>query len=103
MPASAKRRAANGRGDNPMLTHQMAQHGAPSIHENEDTHAEALYFHKQIQTQTLMVFVLETGEEIEGYIEWFDRHAIKVRNGHKTLIYKSAIKYLYKAGEGHSR
>jgi sRNA-binding regulator protein Hfq len=52
-----------------------------------------------VQTQTLMVFVLEDGERVEGYIEWYDSHAIKVRNGSRTLIYKSAIKYLYKAGE----
>lgn len=63
------------------------------------TNAEAFYFQKQVQTQTLMVFVLEDGEQVEGYIEWYDRDAIKVRNGPRTLIYKSAIKYLYKAGE----
>ena len=54
---------------------------------------------KQAQTQTLMVFVLEDGEQVEGYIEWYDRNAIKVRNHSRTLIYKSSIKYLYKAQE----
>lgn len=65
----------------------------------ESSHAEAFYFQKQIQTQTLMAFVLEDGETIEGYIEWYDRNAIKVRNGSRTLIYKSSIKYLHKVGE----
>ena len=47
-----------------------------------------------------MTFVLEDGEQIEGYIEWYDRDAIKVRHGGvRTLIYKSGIKYLYKASE----
>jgi sRNA-binding regulator protein Hfq len=66
----------------------------------ESSHAEAFYFQKQIQSQTLMVFVLEDGEQIEGHIEWYDREAIKVRHGGaRTLIYKSGIKYLYKASE----
>ncbi len=68
----------------------------------ESTHAEAFYFQKQVQTQTLMVFVLEDGEQVEGYIEWYDRNSIKVRNSGRTLIYKSSIKYLYKAGENHT-
>ncbi|MGI8773149.1 MAG: hypothetical protein ACR2JE_17130 [Acidobacteriaceae bacterium] len=70
----------------------------------EASHAESFYFQKQIQTQTHMVFVLEAGERVEGLIEWHDRNAIKVRHGGtRTLIYKSSIKYLYKASEnGHS-
>ena len=83
-------------GDSPLLTHQAAMTAAPI---DEASHAEAFYFQKQVQMQTLMTFVLEDGEQIEGYIEWYDRYAIKVRNGSRTLIYKSAIKYLYKAGE----
>jgi sRNA-binding regulator protein Hfq len=65
----------------------------------ESTHAETFYLQKQVQTQTLMVIVLEDGERIEGYIEWYDGAAIKVRHGGRTLIYKAAIKYLYKANE----
>ncbi|QNI34923.1 RNA chaperone Hfq [Alloacidobacterium dinghuense] len=71
--------------------------------EHESTHAEAFYFQKQAQTQTQMVFILEDGERIEGYIEWYDRNAIKVRNHTRTLIYKSSIKYLYKANENQTR
>ncbi len=65
----------------------------------ETTHAEAFFFQKQIQSQTLMIFVLEDGQQIEGYIEWYDRHSIKVKNGGRTLIYKSSIKYLYKSAD----
>ncbi len=68
---------------------------------HESTHAEAFYFQKQAQAQTQMVFILEDGERIEGYIEWYDRNAIKVRHHGRTLIYKSSIKYLYKANENH--
>jgi sRNA-binding regulator protein Hfq len=46
-----------------------------------------------------MVIVLEDGELIEGCIEWYDRNTLKVRGRWKTLIYKSAIKYMYKLGD----
>jgi len=62
-------------------------------------HAELFYLQKQIQSQTPMVIVLEDGEHVEGCIEWYDRNALKVRGRTKTLIYKSAIKYMYKLGD----
>ena len=84
----------------PVLTAQEVRGSiglASLVH--DPSHAEMFYLRKQAQDQTPMVFVLEDGERIEGYIEWYDRHAIKVRNGTRTLIYKSSIKYLYKAVE----
>jgi sRNA-binding regulator protein Hfq len=80
----------------------LAHHEAMTASHNnghESTHAEAFYFQKQAQAQTPMVFILEDGERVEGYIEWYDRNAIKVRNHSRTLIYKSSIKYLFKANE----
>jgi sRNA-binding regulator protein Hfq len=62
--------------------------------------AELFYLQKQIQSQTPMVIVMEDGELVEGQIEWYDRYSLKVRGRAKTLIYKSAIKYMYKLGEG---
>jgi sRNA-binding regulator protein Hfq len=61
--------------------------------------AELFYLQKQIQTQTQMIFILEDGSRVQGVIEWYDRQSIKVRGKSRVLIYKSAIKYLYKAGE----
>jgi RNA chaperone Hfq len=61
--------------------------------------AELFYLQKQIHSQTPMVVVLEDGEQIEGCIEWYDRNSIKVRGRTKSLIYKSAIKYMYKLGD----
>ncbi|MGB8260092.1 MAG: RNA chaperone Hfq [Terracidiphilus sp.] len=61
--------------------------------------AELFYLLKQIQAQTPMVLVLENGEHVEGCIEWYDRNSIKVRGRNKTLVYKWAIKYMYKVGE----
>jgi len=62
--------------------------------------AELFYLQKQIQSQTPMVIVLEDGELVEGQIEWYDRYSLKVRGRNRTLVYKSAIKYMYKLGEG---
>jgi sRNA-binding regulator protein Hfq len=61
--------------------------------------AELFYLQKQIQSQTPMVIVLEDGERVEGCIEWYDRNSLKVRGRSKTLVYKSAIKYMHKLGE----
>ena len=62
-------------------------------------HAELFYLQKQIQSQTPMVIMLADGGRVEGCIEWYDRRALKVRGREKTLVYKSAIKYMYKLGE----
>ena len=75
------------------LTAQPAEFEAPQ------RQAELFYLLKQIQSQTPMVVVLEDGEHIEGCIEWYDRNTIKVRGRSKVLIYKSAIKYMYKLGD----
>jgi sRNA-binding regulator protein Hfq len=61
--------------------------------------AELFYLQKQIQTQTPMVIVVADGERVEGVIEWYDSRSLKVRGRERTLIYKSAIKYMYKLGE----
>ena len=67
--------------------------------ENLSRRAEILYLQKQIQAKTPMVVVLEDGERIEGCIEWYDRNCLKLRCRTGTLIYKSAIRYIYKANE----
>ncbi len=71
----------------------------PIIEEGTYRQAELFYLQKQIQSQTPMVIVLEDGEHVEGCIEWYDRNCLKVRGRAKTLVYKSAIKYMYKLGE----
>lgn len=73
--------------------------GYAAEQEVPQSHAEVFYLQKQIQTQTPMIILLEDGETIEGCIEWYDRNTLKVRGRSKTLVYKSAIKYMYKVGE----
>jgi len=67
----------------------------------EQTNAENFYYQKQMQTKTPMVVVLRDGEEVHGYIEWYDKNCIKLnRTGAANLmIYKPAIKYMFKEGE----
>jgi sRNA-binding regulator protein Hfq len=67
--------------------------------ESLNRHAELFYLQKQIQSQTPMVIVLEDGERLDGCIEWYDRNSLKVRGKTRTLVYKSAIKYMYKLGD----
>ncbi len=65
----------------------------------DQTHAEAFYYVKQMQNRTPMVVVLDDGEELRGVIEWYDRSCLKLNRteGPNLLVYKDAIKYLYKS------
>jgi host factor-I protein len=69
----------------------------------EQTNAENFYYQKQMQSRTPMVVVLRDGEEVHGIIEWYDKTCIKVirDDGRPNLmIYKPAIKYMFKEDEG---
>jgi len=67
----------------------------------EQTNAENFYYLKQMTGKTPMVIVLKDGEELHGWIEWYDRTCLKVHrhNEANLLVYKSAIKYMYKERE----
>jgi len=105
-PVAAVAKIANAK--SPIRRARPATAAAPVVHHHAnmplDEHgsnrqAELFYLQKQIQQQTQMVFILEDQTRIQGVVEWYDRHSIKVRGKSRVLIYKSAIKYLYKAGE----
>ncbi len=77
--------------------------GGKKLAPPEQTNAENFYYQKQMQSQTPLVIVLRDGEQIHGVIEWYDKNCLKVvRDGGKAnlMIYKPAIKYMYKEGEG---
>jgi sRNA-binding regulator protein Hfq len=78
-----------------------SRHFTALTHEDHGSNrqAELFYLQKQIQLQTQMIFILEDGSRVQGVVEWYDRNSIKVRGKSKVLLYKTAIKYLYKAGE----
>jgi hypothetical protein len=67
----------------------------------EQTSAESFYYLKQMNAKTPMVLVMTDGEVIHGWIEWYDRGALKVNRtaAPNLLIQKHWIKYLYKQDE----
>ena len=67
----------------------------------DQTFAENFYFVKQMQSRTPVAVVLDSGEVLHGTVEWYDRDCIKLtRYGSPNLlIYKHAIRYMYKDGD----
>jgi len=67
----------------------------------ESTNAENFYYLKQMSARTPMVITLTDGEEIRGWIEWYDKTCLKVnRTGAPNLlIQKHCIKYMCKQEE----
>jgi sRNA-binding regulator protein Hfq len=97
LPEGARNRRSYSRRETPLLIHQQPQASHGHV---ESSHAEAFYLQKQMHAQTHMIFMLEGGDRVEGAIEWYDADTIKVRHGSvRTLIYKTSVKYLYKAGD----
>ncbi len=95
LSAAGRRRLPVPAGD--PLTHAL---NGESHNPAANSHAEVFYFQKQIQQQTEMTLILEDGEAVHGVLEWHDRCSIKVRAGrHRVLIYKAALKYMYKTSD----
>jgi sRNA-binding regulator protein Hfq len=67
----------------------------------EQTNAENFYYLKQMGAKTPLVVVLTDGEELHGWIEWYDRDCLKIHrlNEPNLLVYKHCIKYLFKERE----
>jgi len=107
----AERRDRNDRHDRPERAferpdrgdHGTGAGGGRKAAPPEQTNAENFYYQKQMQSRTPMVVVLRDGEEVHGVIEWYDKTCIKVirDDGRPNLmIYKPAIKYMFKEDEG---
>jgi host factor-I protein len=75
--------------------------GATKVAPPEQTNAENFYYLKQMNSRTPMVIMMTDGEEIRGWIEWYDKNCLKVnREGAPNLlIQKHCIKYLFKQEE----
>jgi sRNA-binding regulator protein Hfq len=67
----------------------------------EQTNAEEFYYLKQMASKTPMIVVLLDGEELRGWIEWYDKGAIKLNRheGPNLLIPKHNIRYMFKEEE----
>ena len=86
-----------GRSKEGARTLAMRRKGSPP----EQTNAEEFYYLKQMAARTPMVVVLTDGEELRGWIEWYDKGAIKLNRttGPNLLIPKHNIRYLFKEEE----
>jgi len=91
-PKSEPQRSPQGNGSTP-----ARRRPAPP----EQTNAEAFYYLKQMNSVTPMVVVLNNGDQLRGHIEWYDKNCLKVHRegGPNLLVYKHAIRYLYKQEE----
>jgi host factor-I protein len=67
----------------------------------DQTGAEEFYYLKQMAAKTAMVVVLTNGEELRGWIEWYDKGSLKLNRhvGPNLLIPKHNIRYLFKEEE----
>jgi host factor-I protein len=67
----------------------------------EQTNAEEFYYLKQMASRTPMVLQLTNGDELRGWIEWYDKSALKLnRNNEPNLmILKHNIRYMFKEEE----
>ena len=67
----------------------------------EQTNAEEFYYLKQMAAKTPMVLLLTDGEELRGWIEWYDRGALKLNrhDGPNLMILKHNIRYMFKEEE----
>lgn len=67
----------------------------------EQTNAEEFYYLKQMAAKTPMVVLLTNGEELRGWIEWYDKGALKLNrwSGPNLLIPKRSILYMFKEEE----
>ena len=70
----------------------------------EQTNAEEFYYQKQMNAKTPMTVVLYDGEEIDGWIEWYDKNSIKLNRQSKPnlLLMKRHIKYMFKRSKSGS-
>jgi sRNA-binding regulator protein Hfq len=92
-----KRAKGNGNGNGTARNYNGGAKAAPP----EATNAENFYYLKQMNSKTPMVIVMTDGEEIRGWIEWYDKSCLKVnREGAPNLlIQKHCIKYVFKQEE----
>ena len=67
----------------------------------EQTNAEEYYYLKQMAAKTPMIVILTDDQELKGWIEWYDKGAIKLnrQNEPNLLILKHNIRYMFKEEE----
>ncbi len=79
---------------------RAAPHG-PTGMPSEKTGAEEFYYRKQMAHRSTIVVMMVDGEELHGWIEWYDRVCFKLNrnNGPNLLVMKASVRYIYKQHE----
>jgi hypothetical protein len=74
-------------------------HRAPSASVDiESTGEEALYLKSLVEGETPVVVVLRSGEEIRGWVRYYDREVFSLGpadGGPKLFLRKESVRYLY--------
>jgi len=85
---------------NEYISRRDRRHAAP-----ETTFREAEYIDRLSKSRTPVVVKLIDGEEVRGWIEYYDKDIIRItRDTQPNLfIYKSRVKYLYEDPFGNNR
>ena len=67
----------------------------------ETTHRETEYIDKLSKNKTPVVIKMIDGEEVRGWIEYYDKDIIRITRSVQPnlFIYKSRIKYLFEDNE----
>ncbi len=67
----------------------------------EQTNAEEFYYLKQMAARTPMIVVLNNDEQLQGWIEWYDKNSIKLNRQREPnlLLPKRNIRYMFKQAE----
>jgi host factor-I protein len=66
------------------------------------TGAEEQFYKKHMLRRTPMVVVMRDGQELRGWIEWYDRDVVKLHSLTRANLFipKAEIKYVYKHADG---
>ena len=82
---------------NEYTSRRERRQGAP-----EHTFREAEYIDRLSKSKTAVVVKLIDGEEIRGWIEYYDKDIIRITRSvlPNLFIYKSRVKYLFEDPEG---
>src|SRR5207249_12156034 len=77
---------------NEYMSRRDRRQGAP-----ETTFREAEYIDRLSKSRTPVIVKLIDGEEVKGWIEYYDKDIIRVtrETGPNLFIYKNRVKYLY--------
>jgi len=66
----------------------------------EETGQESLYFKKLVDSESKVVVVLKSGEQIRGVVRYYDRDMVSVgpdNGGPNLFVRKDSMRYLYEA------